>query len=390
MKKIIIVNNNMNVGGVQKSLCNLLHTIHNDYDITLLLFSKRGAYVDCLPDRVKVIECQSLFRYLGMSQNECLTKKDAIKRGILAAMARVFGRKYAIRWMLTSQKMVSDSYDCAIAFLHNGNPKSFYGGVQDFVLHRVEAKRKVAFLHCDYRNCGSNHKDNHRLIAKFDAIAACSDGCRQSFETVLPHLKDKCMTVRNCHRFDEIRRMAEENPVCYDKSKQNVVVVSRLAHEKGIERAICAAAYAMQKGISMHLHIVGDGAMREELQKLVCEMKIEPFVSFYGEQRNPYRFLKNADLLLLTSYHEAAPMVLDEARILGIPVLCTRTTSSEDMVLKKQSGFVCENHQDAINEMLISVLTLSDTLCSLSERLKSDATHINNAEAIDSFKRLFE
>ena len=40
MKKLIIVNNNMKIGGVQKSLTNLLHSIHGRYDITLLLFSK--------------------------------------------------------------------------------------------------------------------------------------------------------------------------------------------------------------------------------------------------------------------------------------------------------------------------------------------------------------
>ena len=37
MKKIVIVNNNMKIGGVQKSLCNLLWSLHENYDITLVL-----------------------------------------------------------------------------------------------------------------------------------------------------------------------------------------------------------------------------------------------------------------------------------------------------------------------------------------------------------------
>ena len=62
MKKLIIVNNNMKIGGVQKSLTNLLHSIHGRYDITLLLFSKNGALLADIPEDVKVISCSGLMR----------------------------------------------------------------------------------------------------------------------------------------------------------------------------------------------------------------------------------------------------------------------------------------------------------------------------------------
>ena len=239
-------------------------------------------------------------------------------------------------------------------------------------------------MHCDYRNCGANHADNNRLLAQFDKIAACSDGCRLAVESILPHLKEKCMTVRNCHRFEEIRKMAEENAVCYDTSKCNIVSVSRLSHEKGIERAIQAIDYVVQRGADAQLHIVGGGAMQGQLQEMVQTMQLAKNISFYGEQGNPYSYLKNADLLLLTSYHEAAPMVIEEASALGIPVFCTRTTSSDDMVLKPGIGFVCDNCQEAINETLLSVLASPDKLRALSEQMKMLSQTIDNAEALDS------
>lgn len=68
MKKIIIVNNNLKVGGVQKSLCNLLWELEGKYDITLYLFSGVGAYAGQLPESVKVCTCSSLFRYLGSAR----------------------------------------------------------------------------------------------------------------------------------------------------------------------------------------------------------------------------------------------------------------------------------------------------------------------------------
>ena len=47
MKKILIVNNNMHIGGIQKALLNLLDEIKGKYDVTLLLFCKmfkKGLY----------------------------------------------------------------------------------------------------------------------------------------------------------------------------------------------------------------------------------------------------------------------------------------------------------------------------------------------------------
>ena len=68
MKKIIIVNNNMKVGGVQKALCNLLWEIKDKYDITLCLFSNTGEYADKIPESIRVIKARGVYRYLGNSQ----------------------------------------------------------------------------------------------------------------------------------------------------------------------------------------------------------------------------------------------------------------------------------------------------------------------------------
>lgn len=389
MKKIIIINNNMKVGGVQKSLYNLLWSMdtENQYDVTLLLFHKTGEYIDALPPTVKVAECGGLFRYLGMSQGEC-KGKDALVRGVLAALSRLFGRSAAVRLMLPLQPMWKGEYDCAIAYLQNGRKKSFYGGVQEYALKRIRACRKYAFIHCDYSRCGADYPGNNRLLAQFDGIAACSDGCRQVLEESLPELRAKCMTVRNCHRFDEIRTWADNDPPVYDSDAIHAVLVARLTHEKGIERAIHAVADAHNAGLPVKLHIVGGGPMRVGLETQAKDAGVEDQVIFYGEQSNPYRFMKHADLLLLTSYHEAAPMVIDEARALGIPVLTTATTSSGEMVTDPGCGWVCENTQQALTEKLMQILCQKDLLRAMKKRLSE--THTDNDAAIVQFSHLLE
>lgn len=387
MKKIVIVLNNMEVGGVQKSLYNLLWTIRGQYDITLCLFQTKGIYFSQLPPDVKTKQVKGPFRHLGLGQGECVGTQKLI-RGALALTARIFGRPAAIKLMLVGEKYLPGEYDCAIAFLQNGRIESFYGGVQDYVLHRIKAAKKIAFLHCDYGRCGANHPKNNNLLRQFDQIAACSDGCRESVEKIMPELKDKCVTIRNCHRIEEIRVLADSDSVEYDSNYQNVVMVSRLAHEKGIERAIAAVAKCWEKGIKTRLHIVGDGNMRSVLENMTVERGLAEQVFFYGEQKNPYRYMKNADLFLMTSYHEAAPMVLEEARCIGLPVLTVENTSSHEMVTMHAAGWVCDNSQEALEASLIRILKDREGRDALRKKLRR--CNMDNETALRQLQRIIE
>lgn len=389
MKKLVIVNNNMKVGGVQKSLCNLLWELDalEEYEVTLVLFRPVGAYMDRLPPNIKCIVIDSLFRYFGVSQGE-MTGIDKIKRGFLAGVCRTFGRTAAVNIMRMTQKKLPETYDCAIAFLHNGRGDAFYGGVQDFVLHCVDAKRKIACLHDDYQECGANFKENNRIMGSFYAIAACSEGCRRVFVKAVPELEHKSVTVRNCNNIREIRELAEENTVVYDDRRINVVCAARFTPRKGIDRAIEATDEMLKKGIPMTLHILGNGPMEQQLKAMVRERGLEERVIFYGEQSNPYRYMKNADLFLLTSLREAAPMVIDEAYILGVPTLTTRTNSSDEMVTDRGCGWVCENDQQSLNWALEEVLSDPAALKKLKEELRQRT--VDNAIAMGQFINLIE
>ncbi len=382
MKELLIVNNNMKVGGVQKSLCNLLWSLDpTEYHVTLLLFSKTGAYLDELPDTVDVIEETGPFRLFGKSQGE-YKGMDAVKRTCLALICRFFGRDTAVRLMRKRQP-TRGRYDCAVSFLNNGPKEVLYGGAQDFVLYCTEADRKVLFLHSDYDRSGSHYPANDRAVAQFDTIAACSEGCRRAFVAALPDLADRCVAVRNCHRYDAIRALASDGEVRYRQDALHAVTVARMTPRKGIDRAIRAVATARKAGHPIVLHIVGDGPMRGSLQQLAEDLAVTDWVIFHGEMSNPYPYIKQADLMLLTSYHEAAPMVIEEARCLGVPVLSAEIISTKEMVTEAQAGWVCDNDQTAIDETLCRVLADRDGLMAVKQRLLT--TPMDNRVALEQF-----
>ena len=81
-------------------------------------------------------------------------------------------------------------------------------------------------------------------------------------------------------------------------------------------------------------------------------------------------------------------MVIDEAYILGVPTLATRTNSSDEMITERDCGWVCENDQHSLTEMLRLVLKDQESLRAKKVELQSRV--IDNSMAAQQFKKLIE
>lgn len=378
MKRILIVNNNLCMGGVQKALISLLWNIRSDLDVTLLLFYKDGELLQELPPEIKVITPDSAYCYLGMPGSAAKGLKNKLGRSFYAAITRIFGRKYAL-WLMSLRQKKLTGYDVAISYLHDGADKTFYGGCNEFVLKHVEAKKKITFLHCDYTLCGAQTARNAKQYARFDRIAACAQGCADAFISANPHLEEKVRVVCNCHRFRRIREQAEEAAVQLPEETVNVVTVARLGREKGVERAVEALAELGADREKLHYYIIGDGILRPQLEALIEKEGLNNCVTLCGQMNNPYGYIRAADLLLIPSYSEAAPLVIGEAACLGTPVLSTKTSSAEEMLTATGYGRVCEN----------SVEGLTAALRELTRKpsVPIEARQISNDEALAQFYR---
>ena len=387
INRIIIVNNNLHIGGVQKALVNLLWNIREKYDITLLLFHPEGAYMSQLPPEVKVITPDSGYRYLGMPGSDAKTLKDKLGRTFYAGISRVLGRKWAVSFMKRGQKTVGE-YDVAISYLHNSGAKSFYGGCNDFVLNHVSAKKKIAFLHCDYTLSGCNTPDNNRQYARFDTIAACSQGCAEAFLSINPGLADRVKVVPNCHRFDQIRQLAQAAPVALTEDKIHLLTVARLGREKGVERAVQAIAGLGALKERIHYYIIGDGAQKAVLLETLEREQLQGYVTVCGKMENPYGYMKAADLLLIPSRSEAAPLVIGEAASLGTPVLSTKTSSAVEMIAEPSLGWVCENNVQAMTDALAGLVANPGLIQGKNNDLENKKFH--NEAAIALFAQCLE
>lgn len=100
MKKVLIVINQLNIGGVSKALIELVKAAADAYDISVLPLDPRGDYIKDLPQSVKVLKPDDYMLMTVRSAadlKEC-PKKFSILRKVLSLWTKLFGKSAAVRY----------------------------------------------------------------------------------------------------------------------------------------------------------------------------------------------------------------------------------------------------------------------------------------------------
>ncbi|ELV2771259.1 glycosyltransferase, partial [Enterobacter cloacae] len=104
---------------------------------------------------------------------------------------------------------------------------------------------------------------------------------------------------------------------------------------KRVERSIRAFFEIKKDHPEYKLIILGDGELYSKHLEDVIRLGLESDVLFLGFQKNPYFFISNAKLLMLTSDSEGLPTVLIESLILGVPVISTDCPTGPAEILQE-------------------------------------------------------
>jgi glycosyltransferase involved in cell wall biosynthesis len=100
--------------------------------------------------------------------------------------------------------------------------------------------------------------------------------------------------------------------------------------------------------------------VRSELEQLVSKLGLEDEVSLPGYIKNPYPYMKNADVFVLSSYYEGLGYVLLEALAVGTPIVSTNCPSGPDEVLEHGKYGRLVGVQDANGLASAILATLSE------------------------------
>lgn len=116
--------------------------------------------------------------------------------------------------------------------------------------------------------------------------------------------------------------------------------VGRLWHQKRIKDVIWAADLIKVIRKDVHLLILGDGPLREDLERFRDLCLIEDQVHFLGARNDVMRFMPHFDALWLASDYEGLNNSIMEAMSCGVPVVATDIWGTRELVVHGETGFL--------------------------------------------------
>jgi glycosyltransferase involved in cell wall biosynthesis len=133
------------------------------------------------------------------------------------------------------------------------------------------------------------------------------------------------------------------------------VSVGRLSPEKGHALVVSAFRHVLDAVSSARLLLLGEGPERGDLEKLVADLGLDDVVEIAGHVDDALERVSRSACLVLASSHEGAPMVILEARSLGVPVIAADFPSVEG-VLPQGTGTVVPRDVRSLAEAMLRTL----------------------------------
>ena len=139
------------------------------------------------------------------------------------------------------------------------------------------------------------------------------------------------ITLNNPLDISKIATLSQKK-VNYRDKKFTFITIGRL--DSGKNHVLMIEA---MQDIDAKLYIIGDGELRKNLELKIEHLKLKDKVILLGRQKNPYKYLAQADCFLFTSNYEGFPNVLLEALACGLPIISTDCQSGPREILAPHS-----------------------------------------------------
>jgi glycosyltransferase involved in cell wall biosynthesis len=314
-KKIILfVMHELVAGGAERVVVNLANNLdRNKFDVHICLFNKKGWLLDLLKDDVTIHDL----------------KTPRVSRGAIKFPFVLFSLKpdYVFSSIDHVNLLISVQIKLLKLFLRNTK----------FIAREVN----IPSIRAKYEKLSKQDYFYSKTINQYDYLIAQSNymkddivdsyNIKASKITVVPNPLD----IRNIER--SIKDIDDEK--LYSSGKINLLAIGYLRPQKGFDLLLQTVPLLDD---SLHLNILGDGAEKDNLDQQIRQLNIADRVTMLGVDENPYKFMKQADMVVLSSLYEGFPNVILEANACG-----------KFVVAFECPGVSAEIIEDSINGVLV-------------------------------------
>ena len=396
MKKLLFIINTLGCGGAERAMLNLFEKLDNSkYEISLLVLTGQGELIRELQDSVRLLNKNyknvSVLTKEGRRHLMLSVLKAGIGKGLFLKCAPYLIKNYnnmrkkgkimpdKLFWRLLADgaPKIEDEYDLAVAYLE--------GGSTYYVADRINAKKKAAFVHIDYEKAGYNRELDLNCYEKFDKIFTVSDEVKQHFLNVYPEYENKTAVFNNILNEKRIVEMADDGGGFEDGFEGvRLLTVGRLTRQKRYDIAIKSMKLLKEKtDVPIRWYVLGEGELKSVLTQQIKSEELGDDFILMGVKENPFPYYKNCDLYVHATEFEGKSIAVQEAQILGKPILATDCSGNREQIENGVDGILCPLEPEIISEKLFYMIGHPEECKLYGERAKQKV--FNNAKGFDEF-----
>ena len=295
MKKIriLFIMPELNMGGSERVIVNIINGLdRKEYSIGLILFRADGALVDELLSDIDIYDLNI----------------HSVKKGLFALMQKLYQLKPDI--VFGGIGHLNISLAVFIPILKRFLPHTKFIARQSNILTINNRYEKHPYIH---------NWLYKRVYRNYTKIVCQSNYMQKDLVNNYNFPIDKTIVISNPIDIKNIEKLSNID-LKYPFSTQtiNLITVGQFRYQKRHDLLLKTVA-KLDKNYTLTL--IGDGLKREELKELAKKLGIIDRVAFLGYQKNPYAYIKQADIFVLTSEFEGFPNVVLEANLCGLPVI---------------------------------------------------------------------
>lgn len=297
MKKIALIQSDLRVGGIQKSIVNIITNIdYSKYKVDLYLFEEGSFFPLPENENLRIIVLKPYPKICTLLPFRLVHK-------------------------LFPVKVPQDEYDVVVDF-------NSYQNYCASAAVGLRGKKRIMWIHNDMR-IKLREEPKYRIMwfffkskfKYFDEFAAVSPGIVDGFRAASGIYDKPVHVIPNHINTDEIfSKKDEEISFTPNPAEFNLCSMGRLCHQKGFDILLNYMAEVKMQRSDMHLYILGDGPEREPLLNQARQLGLEDRFTLLGNQVNPFPYLQKMDGFVLTSRYEGQGMVIWEAKSVGLPL----------------------------------------------------------------------